>query len=71
MLLHNQNAKDFKSVWFDNEGLTLCVKRDFKTKLTVTFQSDLNNIILIETLMPVDTVTARSIKFLNKTGAVF
>lgn len=29
----------FKSVWFDNEGLTLCVERVLN-KLTVTFCSD-------------------------------
>jgi len=41
-----QIADYFKSVWFDNEGLTLCVKRDLK--LTVTLRSGLDYIILIK-----------------------
>ena len=48
MFLRNQNARVLLSVWFDNEGLTLCVKK-LRQKPTITFQSDLNNIVLIET----------------------
>lgn len=48
-------------------GLTMralhIVLKEIWNKLTVTFCSDLDNFILNETPMPLDTVAARSIKF--------